>query len=579
MTNSISRVTLPDGVDYNIIANGIHYGQVDSTSTSTNFTATIPGITEYYDGLTIMLKNGVVTSAANFTININGLGAKGSYSNMSAATRDTTIFNINYTMMFIYDSTRVSGGCWVCYRGYYSEGGGSTVSVSQELSSGTEIASIEVDGVSTSLYSPTPPSPSDATPQPTGTASAGSSSDYSRADHVHQKPTYTASEVGALPDSTTIPSKTSDLTNDSGFITGMTILSYGHSTWQDFLDACSANKVVYCRASSNSNPATGSQTRMAFMAYVNNADNPTNVEFQYYRSVSSHSATQQGDQVYVYKLDKTAGWTVTVRESYTKIVAGSGLSSDYSSGTLTLSNGAPVPTGGTTGQVLKKRSNTNYDTVWANESGGSGGGLFVATFSDDPLNAGEVVCDKTAAEISAAFNGGTPIIGYYNGIILYCEIGNDLDGLFRGHQYIGGTVRYIEIYFSSDYCSMYSNYNLLKYVGYFQPSRNTFSLETSARDSDELFEFFTANGDGECVACVTIDSIVREFTCARRGIQHDSTLGVNVFFARFTCSEVVENNGVYELHVFSFDSKQYRSDPSTIVVQNYAEKKVVLSAV
>lgn len=36
------------------------------------------------------------------------------------------------------------------------------------------------------------------------------------------KPTYTAAEVGALPDTTTIPSKTSDLTNDSGFITGYT---------------------------------------------------------------------------------------------------------------------------------------------------------------------------------------------------------------------------------------------------------------------------------------------------------------------------------------------------------------------
>ena len=43
------------------------------------------------------------------------------------------------------------------------------------------------------------------------------------------KPTYTAQEVGALPASTTIPSKTSDLTNDSGFtsnagtITGITM--------------------------------------------------------------------------------------------------------------------------------------------------------------------------------------------------------------------------------------------------------------------------------------------------------------------------------------------------------------------
>lgn len=33
------------------------------------------------------------------------------------------------------------------------------------------------------------------------------------------KPTYSASEVGALPDSTTIPSKTSQLTNDSKYIT------------------------------------------------------------------------------------------------------------------------------------------------------------------------------------------------------------------------------------------------------------------------------------------------------------------------------------------------------------------------
>ena len=34
-----------------------------------------------------------------------------------------------------------------------------------------------------------------------------------------KKPTYTASEVGALPATTTIPSKTSQLTNDSGFLT------------------------------------------------------------------------------------------------------------------------------------------------------------------------------------------------------------------------------------------------------------------------------------------------------------------------------------------------------------------------
>lgn len=135
-----------------------------------------------------------------------------------------------------------------------------------------------------------------------------------------------------------IPTKTSDITNDSGYITGMTILSYGSSTWNDFITAFNANKVVYCKASSNSNPGTGSQGRMAFMAYVNFSNNvPTNVEFQYYRSVSSHTASQQGDQVYIYKLTNAGVWSVTVREAYTKIVVGAGLTSSYNNGVLTIS--------------------------------------------------------------------------------------------------------------------------------------------------------------------------------------------------------------------------------------------------
>lgn len=104
----------------------IPFGRVDSTSTSTAYTATVEGITELKDGTCVYLMNGVVTSAANFTININDLGAKPSYNNMAtgnsvtptAPTRDTTIFNINYTMLFVYNSTLVDGGCWVCYRGY-----------------------------------------------------------------------------------------------------------------------------------------------------------------------------------------------------------------------------------------------------------------------------------------------------------------------------------------------------------------------------------------------------------------------------------------------------------------------------
>ena len=105
---------------------GIPYGECDSTSTSTAFTATIDGITSLYDGACVMLKNGVVTSASGFTININGLGAKPVYSNMATGndvtptnpTRETTIFNINYTLLLIYSEDLVDGGAWINYRGY-----------------------------------------------------------------------------------------------------------------------------------------------------------------------------------------------------------------------------------------------------------------------------------------------------------------------------------------------------------------------------------------------------------------------------------------------------------------------------
>ena len=121
-------------------------------------------------------------------------------------------------------------------------------------------------------------------------------------------------------------------------------MSYGESNaWAKFLAAYTSHCIVYCRASSNSNPASGSQTRKAFMAYVNNATNPTQVEFQYYRSVSSKSDSQQGDQVFIYLLTNANGgtWSVTTRNTFTKIVAGTNMTSTYSGGTLTL-NGKTI---------------------------------------------------------------------------------------------------------------------------------------------------------------------------------------------------------------------------------------------
>lgn len=117
-TNGVRAVAIPSG-------------QVDSTSTSTAFTATIPGITELKNGVCVFLKNGVVTSASGCTLNINGLGAKPIYNTMAAATAVSTTFNSGYTMLFVYDETRVSGGCWMMYYGYNSSGYTSNVAQGQ----------------------------------------------------------------------------------------------------------------------------------------------------------------------------------------------------------------------------------------------------------------------------------------------------------------------------------------------------------------------------------------------------------------------------------------------------------------
>ena len=96
----------------------ILYGKLDSTSTDTAMTAQISGLTELKHGTTIILKNGVVTSADGVTLDINSLGAKPIYSSMAATTSVKTVFNINYTMLFTYDTERLSTGCWIMYYGY-----------------------------------------------------------------------------------------------------------------------------------------------------------------------------------------------------------------------------------------------------------------------------------------------------------------------------------------------------------------------------------------------------------------------------------------------------------------------------
>ena len=107
-------------------AASIPFGKVDSTSVATAFTATVEGITELKNGTCVYLMNGKVTSAAAstspkcFTLDINNLGAKPVYYTTAAASYATTQFGVNSTMLFVYNTTRVSSGCWDLFYGFDS---------------------------------------------------------------------------------------------------------------------------------------------------------------------------------------------------------------------------------------------------------------------------------------------------------------------------------------------------------------------------------------------------------------------------------------------------------------------------
>ena len=173
---------------------------------------------------------------------------------------------------------------------------------------------------------------------------------------------------------------------------------YGSTTYQAVLDAISAGSLVFCQI--DNSPTT---YRRAVLSYVDSGLGK--VEFLYYRSVGTHSASQQGDQAIIYMVDSTNSWTTTTREAYTAIAAGTHMSQSYNNGTLTLNAAWPTvdqtysaaSTNAQSGtavagaiagveQVPTVTSNDNNKVLkasysggvgsysWQTESGGGGGG-------------------------------------------------------------------------------------------------------------------------------------------------------------------------------------------------------------
>ena len=445
----------------------ILYGQVDATSTSTKFTATIDDVTEYFDGLTILLKNGVVASASGFTIDINELGAKSVFSSLNLTSKETTAFTVTSILTLIYDSTLDNGnGGWIWYKGenkdtntigYAIRTNSKSLPVLSVLnryrllftsadrthyipannSNSTNTTSIrdvcqeKIDpfgdivyyGTTSTIQPENRPAPSTlwlqnsfslgysfnrtgqaltlelwkpvyikATPYVDGSAIIDADEPYVQdlpttddgKIYIYLGVAYNTASVElslhhpvyycyngvirpwlGFTDSehaqdivSSVNGKTGTITltaEDVGAMEGMTILSYGHSTWAEFLEAYEANRIVYCKASISSDPSTGQQGRMAFLAYVQyqRQGYSDKAEFQYYRSVSTHTDAQQGDQVFCYSLSPINGgtWSVETRQASSRVVAGTGLASIYTQDKVTLS--------------LDADYKSKIDTLWA----------------------------------------------------------------------------------------------------------------------------------------------------------------------------------------------------------------------
>lgn len=108
--------------------------------------------------------------------------------------------------------------------------------------------------------------------------------------------------------------------------TGLFEAEYGTTSFADIAQAITDKRIVYCRVDQGSGRA-----RMAFLAYKSNIA----AEFQYYRSISAHTASTQTDEVYVYKVNAN-GWTTTTRKTGVNVTAGTHMSQSYSNDTLTL---------------------------------------------------------------------------------------------------------------------------------------------------------------------------------------------------------------------------------------------------
>lgn len=176
----------------------------------------------------------------------------------------------------------------------------------------------------------------------------------------------TAADVGAIADTVTIPTRTSQLQNDSGFISSVPVTSVNGKTGAVNLTASDVNAL------------------------------PASTE------IPSKTSDLVNDSGFLSSaVTSFNGQTGAV--TYTAPVS----SVDGKTGTVTI-----LPTGGTTGQVLAKKTGTNYDVEWQAVSGGGAVDSVNGKTGTVVLDADDVGALPDDTAYVESFNGQTGAVTY-----------------------------------------------------------------------------------------------------------------------------------------------------------------------
>ena len=238
-----------------VLQNGVFYGTCSTAKGTVAKVATVDGVTELKTGITIAVKFTAENTSTNPTLKVNTLDAKAikRYGTTAVGTSATASWQAGAVVTMTYDGTN-----WVMHdwnNTTYSamtdaEMKTGTATTARSITAARVKGAVEyhapVKSVNTKTGAVTLTA-SDVGALPDSTTIPSKTSDltndsgfltsYTETDptvpswaKASSKPTYTASEVGALPSTTVIPSKTSDLTNDSGYITDAGVTSFNGNT-------------------------------------------------------------------------------------------------------------------------------------------------------------------------------------------------------------------------------------------------------------------------------------------------------------------------------------------------------------